>query len=441
MSGGAQARYPPGPVPNWLSSDIPPEGELLLSCVRTQIDPATRKRISQLIDEGPNWSYLCSTAARNNVVPLLRNGLLDTNPESVPQQVLDSLGDQVSTIVAANEDNLRLLLKVLDLFDEHEIPVVPFKGVTFALFVYGNLSLRPIGDIDLLVQRKDFLRARDLLIRHGYRHIYFGHAEVSTVQAQLGRDDGRTGIDLHYGLTPQYQHTNMPEARAGSSFEPSERNTLTSNRTHWFFSLDCAPLWKRLGRVSVENKELPVFSPEDLLLVASINGTKENWRALCRVCDIAELVRAHPGMDWDRILEEVNALHWERKFLLGLQLAHELLNMALPVIIVHRISALPTVNSLTLQTCRRFCLDKLAADHEQFRRISALLTMDKTTDRMRYLRYICRVLNTSKGLRNLVTGYVHFLREICRQIGLLITCQYPMKQFRLAGKSFKRSRG
>jgi Uncharacterised nucleotidyltransferase len=61
------------------------------------------------------------------------------------------------------------LLKLLALFETHSISAVPFKGPILAASVYGNLSLRQFGDLDIFVHKEDIARAARLLVSQGYR--------------------------------------------------------------------------------------------------------------------------------------------------------------------------------------------------------------------------------------------------------------------------------
>lgn len=389
------------------------EGQLLLNCARIQIDAAAHEEINIAVRQNPDWAYLKRSAIKNGVLPLVYKGLMQSCTSSIPVGVLHQWRKAADENLARQEKSQVALLEVAAVLEGAGIPYVPFKGITFALFVYGSLALRKVGDIDILVRATDFIRARDLLIRSGYSQVYFGHAEVSTVQGTVGNIERKIAIDLHYAMTPYYQHTNMDQAKGGSKLAPAKANRLDTDSTHWFFSLDCEPLWDRLGSLTVAGRAMPIFSPEDLLMVAAINGIKENWRMLVRVSDIADLVRIH-DMDWDRVFGQVDALRCERKFNFGLLLAHEYCGMPLPQEIVRRISASPTSRSLALQTRDRLCQDKFA-DLEDFRLLCAFYTMDSLRDRAWYLVYIFRRLR-QRSLS--LSQYVSFARKFARQFWL-----------------------
>src|SRR5438128_6595765 len=106
---------------------------------------------------------------------------------------------------------------------------------------------------------------------------------------------------------------------------------------HWAFTprylpipLDLERLWERLESVSLVNTSVRVFPPEDLLLILCIHGSKDLWRRLQWICDIAELIHTYPKLNWERVVAQAKALGSERMLLLGLSLASELLGTPLP---------------------------------------------------------------------------------------------------------------
>lgn len=392
------------------------EREILFCCSRSCIDEFIREKLRELVQNHLDWRYLRDAARNNAMGPLLYHHLQEECSDLIPSTTLNQLRDDVQALLVHSENCLAQLFEILDLFKAHQIPVIPFKGLTFAFYVHSTLSLRVSGDIDLLVHREDFLRAKNLLICHGYRDGFFGHAEVSTVQAQLGPPSGRVSVDLHYGLTPHYMYTDRELSDKGSILNRRDWGRLDTTSTYWFFFLDCEPLWARLRPLTIAGRTVHVFAPEDMLLVAIINGIKENWRKIKYVTDIADLIRAHPEMDWNYLFGQVRFLRCERRFLLALSLAHELCGMPLPNEILKVVSASPTLRSMTEQVRYRNCLAKYSPDNQEFRLLSELLTTDNLGDMARYLFFIAR------RLRRFGFGpsdYFSFLRMFMRQIGLI----------------------
>jgi len=207
---------------------------------------------------------------------------------------------------------------------------MPYKGPVLAASVYGDLALRQFSDLDILVCERDVPRAKELLLSQGYRsHIQLSGEQESTYlqshrEYQFVRDDDRVMVELQWGITAHWQ--------------------IMSS-----FPLDFEYLWDRLKAVSLAGTTVRTLAPEDLLLILCVHGSSHLWRRLSWLCDVAELVRTHQEVDWERLVERARVLGGERMLLLGLALASDLLGTTLPEGIHQKVQATPVVQSLTMQ--------------------------------------------------------------------------------------------
>lgn len=170
-----------------------PEIELLLCCARTQIDPSTQERIKELLQEKIDWKYLIQTSARHKVMPLLYRSLNTTCPELVPKSILSQLRNFFYTNAQRNLFVTAELIKLLTLFQEHEIPAIPFKGPLLSVSVYGNLALRQFTDLDILIDSKNLLKAKALLLSQEYSLT----GELSWESNFISRNH-QINVDLHW---------------------------------------------------------------------------------------------------------------------------------------------------------------------------------------------------------------------------------------------------
>ena len=69
---------------------------------------------------------------------------------------------------------------------------------------------------------------------------------------------------------------------------------------------------------------------EDLLLILCMHGAKHMWSRLEWVCDVAELIRSEPGLDWDQVMDRAARLGSRRMLFLGINLAVDLLDAPVP---------------------------------------------------------------------------------------------------------------
>lgn len=307
------------------------ESRLLLDCSRTYIEPAVSDQIKRLTQSDLCWNDLIGTASWHGVLPLLCYNLNRTCADAVPPA---SLQDLQARFRANSVRNLFLaaeLLKILQFLETNGISAVAFKGPLLAVTAYGNLALRQFSDLDVLVKEKDFPKAKDLFLAQGYRpwreltaleetqHFRSNHA-YTLVRSQNG-----LRLDLHWRITQE----------------------------RYAFELDVESLWSRLTRTSFCGRDVFSMSPEDSLLVLCIHGSKHCWERLAWVCDVAELIRTNPRLDWNAIVLRSEALKLEKAVLLGLHLANQLVEARLPDSVSANIRQDPGVRLLSLLIRKR----------------------------------------------------------------------------------------
>jgi hypothetical protein len=305
-----------------------PEAELLLSCARTRMKPATAQRLRQALKETIDWNYLIREAFYHGTIPLLFWNLSRLVPDDVPKTTLDQLKASSNAIACWNLFLTGELLELLNLFREGGIRALPLKGPVLAASAYGNLSLRQFCDLDILVSKEDMLKAKEVLISQGY------HPDL-----KLTAGEEEAYLKSHHDY----------------KFLKSEDSVVVEIQwgiTQWFlaFPLDFDDLWKRRQKMSLAGAEVASLAPDDLLLILSVHGTKHQWSQLKWVCDIAEFVRTYSDkIDWKCLLARARMKGGERMVLLGLSLAQDLLGAECPKEIRERLNENQNVKYLVRQ--------------------------------------------------------------------------------------------
>lgn len=122
---------------------------------------------------------------------------------------------------------------------------------------------------------------------------------------------------------------------------------------HFSFGLDPSRLWECLEFVSFEGKKVHSFAPEDLLLILCVHGSKHHWERLSLICDVAELVRVHQGINWEWVMKRAVSSGGKRMLFLGLSLAAELLGTTLPGEVSKSIEVDSALKSLSREVYKR----------------------------------------------------------------------------------------
>ena len=118
---------------------------------------------------GSNWEALADAAQWEGVAPLVYWAFSQSgNFSSVPSAIQDVLRFSYSVTWMQNQKNFRELETVSHLFAGAKIPVVLLKGLCFALTIYPDIGLRPMGDMDVLVPQSSLNEAVQIATSLGY---------------------------------------------------------------------------------------------------------------------------------------------------------------------------------------------------------------------------------------------------------------------------------
>jgi hypothetical protein len=293
------------------------------------MDSETAERIRTLLRAHIDWQYLTATARQHRVMPLLYWNLQAVCPAAVPATTMDQLRRYFHTITLGNLFLVRELCSLLSMLDAHGIPAIPYKGPVLAISVYGNLALRQFRDLDVLVREQDAARAKDLLLSQGYR---LQHQTSAAYEAlfrhfrqtyDLVREDEQVLLELHWNIIS------------------------------WpvFFPTASMSLWEHVEKIPLADRVVCTLAAEDMLALVCVHGAKHRWERLAMICDVAELIRAYPAIDWGRVLEQTRRLGGSRMLYLGLFLAQHLLGAIVPGDIGRQIEADPVVRALGNRVC------------------------------------------------------------------------------------------
>jgi hypothetical protein len=262
--------------------------EWLLDCLRTGATDEKAARLGRL--SGSDWSQVLDVAMRQTVAPLLYDRLkpLSSNGQ-VPSAVLLRLRDTYLVNAARNMKIYHDLGQVLAALRTENIPVIVLKGAHLAELVYGNIALRTMGDLDLLVKKDALARAAAKLRELGYAW------------------EDRQGIEAFYAS----MHHLPPFVRPGAALIEIHRTILDPLLG---LNIENDGLWERSRAVVVAGVETRVLSPEDLLLHLCVHATYHSYsvHGLRPFCDIAQTLQHHlADMDWGQV--QLRAQQWGAK--------------------------------------------------------------------------------------------------------------------------------
>ena len=295
---------------------------------RVAPDAAATERLAAILATGIDWDRLWHLGHLHEVLPMLvttigaLGGAVD-----IPESWTADAQRRRSATLLQNRSLLAELLAALDALNAADVEVIPVKGLVLSEMLYGNLALRPAGDIDILVRPGDLPAAREALRALGYaqsptapyeeRHHPFHDAPY--YRPGTFRD---TALELHHGLAAPRQ-----------------------------FRMDAASLWERSVTTELFGRQVRVLGPEDTLLHLAVHRARAPLR-LRWIVDIAELLRrSGQELDIEFVLAQARAIGARTTLSMTLEVADRLLDAPVPVALSRGLRIGRTKHWLLERTC------------------------------------------------------------------------------------------
>lgn len=263
-----------------------PELQLLFACARWPQRDADRALIRELAQELLDWERFLRLVQHHRIVPIVARHLLGALGEEAPiaaEPVLAELKRGASANAIQAMRLLSELRRVLMTLRENGICVRVMKGLPLAQQLFGDISLRSVGDIDLLIDSNQTLRADSALRALGYGSV-FASERFTPKQFAYYRDhwkdfpyehaERRVTIDLHWRC---FRNASMT-AQQLCAARPVVREVLGG--------LEVETLPRREG-----------------LLYLCVHGTLDGWLYLKALTDVAAQVRGMPEQELDTIAQ------------------------------------------------------------------------------------------------------------------------------------------
>ncbi|MCC2639918.1 MAG: hypothetical protein K0S45_331 [Nitrospira sp.] len=277
--------------------------------------------IEDLVNGAVDWELVWTLSKAHGVASLVYRNLAALCPAALPSAIHAEFRRHNQANALLNTCLAKELVAVLDAFGAKGIHAIPFKGVTLAQIAYGDLTLRECADLELIVDEPSIPHARQILWSLGYqptsRNVRDG-PESDECYHFSHKKSGVVVVDLQWVMA----------------------------RPHFWFRLDRSVFWNRLKPVYLPTKIVMGLCPEDMLILLCVDGSKQAWQQLKLICDVAELVRRRPALDWSRLMFQAKEWKCRRMVLLGLALGNRLFDMVLPSAVLKEIEVDADIHGL-----------------------------------------------------------------------------------------------
>lgn len=197
--------------------------------------------------------------------------------------------------------------KILSSLAEKQMPVIALKGLALARTVYGDIALRPMHDIDLLVKQEDLVAAGRNLLDLGYRQEFPAWESMVKTYHHLPPFTNKNGtiVELHWNIV-------APDSP---------------------IHVDNEGLWARTCFGEVDHVTVRIFSPEDLFLHLCIHACfhLQTGMDLVPFVDMAGLMKSPAeNIDWQIVIQRARLWGSQKCVYLMVLLVRELMGTAPP---------------------------------------------------------------------------------------------------------------
>ena len=385
-----------------------PEQELLLLCIRSLSDTQCLEHINTLLDQNLDWEQFKRLADCHKVTSIVFHSLQASGVNVIPPHVFKQLEFQYHSTSLRNQFLAEELIKILEIFAQHKVLAIPYKGIDLVQKSYPNIALRHFNDIDILIAEKDKNTAKTLLCSIKYQPFKDTLWEQHFIHC-----DHQIVIDLHSSVIPSFISKYL-------SFEY---------------------LWTCTRSISISGKQVSVLPLEELLQILCILIGKDIYqRKLCLVqlCDLSQIIITHPQIDWRSVIKQSQVIGCERIVLLALVLMNQLIGTQLPPAISDRLQYHPFPPQLVEESISRlFCQDDVSLGAPRYgfwyplfssNHLTFLSMRERVRDKFIYCLYWL------KNLVDIIFKPTQKERDMLDLPSFLSFLFYPLRLLRLVAK-------
>lgn len=275
-----------------MAVDIELVHKILALCARDLGHDAMYAELTSALNAFPHqessWERMVCSAEQHGVASLLYKHIqeLDTKVPKASRRLLQSLYLRNRR---SNRSRNKAVVEIVNAYRLEGIQVLLVKGIALCNFVYSEIGLRPMRDIDLLVKKNDLEKAEKILFDLGYtaaQNHAIPHDYYHLVPLEKIIDGLPVGVELHHNLLPF--HPQYP-------LWPLEKS------------------YRAARKIEINGVTARTLSLEDTLCYVYLHGfqaplTYEPYR-LMHVADIVSLVEKYlTVVNWPQIHRKMSTL-------------------------------------------------------------------------------------------------------------------------------------
>ena len=339
------------------------ENEFTVLCLlsRAALTTEQKARIRRVDFAAIDWTEVTRRAEYHGVLSFVARNLVEY-ADGLPSEIASTLRSAYKLNLPRSLWFSAELARIVRLFKDRQIPVLPFKGPSLEQSIYGEPGLRSFSDLDLLTSPANYHVAERSLAELGYKPSVEFKPSVERFWLRNGYEQlfdsasGNNLVELQWALSPRFYSLN----------------------------LRIEDLMARAQKIVVGGCEMRCLSPEDSVLALSVHAAKHLWSRLIWLVDIAESLKTQ-NIDHGVVCARAKALGVARMVAVTYWLVKNLLEVKLPEFAERMIAGDAHVEALGKRFAERLAREATYdfASTEYFRLILKL--RERRSDRYRFL--------------------------------------------------------
>ena len=282
--------------------------QLLLKILNNKIPKSALQADIQAL-KSRDWEELLFEVDKQGVKLILSDHLRRQGlSEFVPDAILEGLRAANLLTTASNVRILHHAGGILKAFKKQNLNVIGLKGLYLVESIYQHIGSRNIGDLDLLIRKKDLQRALHIMQKLGYK--------LSTWY-----DVKAPNKDIKH-VPPMFKTSAPPVELHWTILEEDEP-----------FTIDTKGLWERALPATIAGVDMLALSPEDLILHLCLHLTYQHHFniGLRSLVDVATVLHHFNGqVDWQKLADIAQGWGATRVLWLSMILVGDILGIDLP---------------------------------------------------------------------------------------------------------------
>jgi hypothetical protein len=306
--------------------ELTPEDKLILCCIKVDPNAVEIAQMNNLISQITDWDSFAKTIVDRGIAPLLYRKLpLLTSSSMIPSTVGVKLQQAYYITLTRSMMLYDYFRKVANALNSADILFIALKGIYLSEWLYKDIGLRQMSDIDLLVKPEDGEKCLAVLSELGF---------VSVKNENVSDFIEKKSNRVHYA----------PMILNDVSVEVHTK----LHRDGETYSVRPVLCWQAAVQATINKADVYVLSPADLLIHLAVHLDKhfcEGHVQFTCFNDITNLLAIYSGsFDWSAFVERCRVFNCESAVMKYLILVHKYCNGSLPETIVESYSSLLTVS-------------------------------------------------------------------------------------------------